>query len=184
MRTIYFFILFFCVGNMMFSQAVPEYQFKNYKTPKIVNIKKAPLDFKSNATAELFKTTISETYKTAKIDFATYYISVIWGCGTGCINGAIVDVRDGKIYNLPLNPSNAYSGCFSDTTNPDKEDRYEFEKNSSLFITIFCNDSDAKKMNEKLLTKTYFVNNWDEKMKKFNFVKKVVSIRKIQIAGN
>ena len=180
MKSILFYALL--MGNIqLYSQTVPEYQFKNYKTPKIVNIKKAPLDFKSNTTAKLFKTTISETYKKAKIDFATYYISVIWGCGTGCINGAIVDVRDGKVYNLPLNFNNAYSGCFSDTINNDKEDRYEINPNSSLFITSVCEESDAEKLNQKLQTKTYFINIWNEKTKKFKLTKKVVSKKTILI---
>jgi hypothetical protein len=176
-------ILFFWVTNIMFSQTIATYQFKDYKTPKFVSTKKAALDFTSNKTAKLFKTAITQSYKTAKIDFASYYTTVIWGCGTGCINGAMVDVRDGKVYDLPLDFSNAYSGCFANATNDDKEDRYEINKNSSLFITRICEESDAKKPNQKLQTKTYFVNIWNEKTKKFKLEKKVIVKETIKITG-
>ena len=159
---------------MLFAQTISEYQFKNYKTPKFVSTKKASINFTSNKTAKLFKTVITQTYKTAKIDFASYYTTVIWGCGTGCVSGAMVDVRDGKVYDLPLNPSNAYSGCFTNATNDDKDDRFEININSSLFITNICEESNTKKTNQKLQTKTYFVNIWNEKTKKFKSEKKVI----------
>jgi hypothetical protein len=176
-------ILLLVLSGKLFSQTIATYQFKDYKTPKFVSSKKAPLDFTSNKTAKAFKTKISESYKTAKIDFASYFTIVIWGCGTGCINGAMVDVRDGKVYELPLNSNNAYSGCFANATNDDKEDRYEINKNSSLFITRVCEESDTKKPNQKLQTKTYFVNIWNEKTKKFKLEKKVIIKKTIKIAA-
>jgi hypothetical protein len=183
MKSIILSILFFCVNNVMFSQTIAAYQFQNYKTPKFVNSKKAPIDFTSNKTAKTFKTVIAQSYKTAKIDFASYYTTIIWGCGTGCINRAMVDVRDGKVYDLPLDASNAYSGCFANATNDDKEDRYEINKNSLLFITNVCQESDAKKENQKLQTKTYFVNIWNEKTKKFKLERKEI-VNKIVLDNN
>lgn len=171
-------LLLLVLSGTLFSQTITTYQFKNYKTPKFFSTKKAPLDFTSNKTAKTFKTKITQSYKTAKIDFASYYTTIIWGCGTGCINGAMVDVRDGKVYDLPLNSNNAYSGCFANATNDDKEDRYEINKNSSLFITRICEEADTKKPNQKRQTKTYFVNIWNEKTKKFKLEKKVI-VKKI-----
>ena len=75
------------------------------------------------------------------------------------------------------------SGCFTNATNDDIEDRFEINKNSSLFITCICEESDTKKPNEKLQTKTYFVNIWNEKNKKFNLEKKVIVKKIIKIAG-
>lgn len=178
-----FLILFLLVSATFYSQTIAEFQFKNYKTPKFLNSKKAPLDFSGNKTAKAFKTTITRSYKTAKIDFASYYTIIIWGCGTGCINGAMVDVRDGKVYDLPLSPTNAYSGCFNNAINDDKEDRYEINKNSSLFITSVCEEADTKKANQKLQTKTYFVNMWNEKIKKFKLEKKVI-VKKVVTQSN
>lgn len=181
MKSIILSILFFCVTNVMFSQTITTYQFKDYKTPNFVSSKKATLDFSSSKTAKAFKNKITESYKTAKIDFASYYITIIWGCGTGCINGVMVDVRDGKVYDLPLDSSNAYSGCFANATNDDKEERYEINKNSTLFITRICEELDTKKPNQKLQTKTYFVNIWNEKTKKFKLEKKVTIKKVVEI---
>jgi hypothetical protein len=173
--------LFLFLSGTLFSQTLATYQFKNYKTPQIISSKKAPLDVKSNPTAKTFKTAINETYKTAKIDFASHYITVVWGCGTGCVNGAMVDVRDGKVYDLPLNPDTAYSGCFTNASNNDKEDRYEINKNSALFITNICEESNAKKSNQMQQARTYFVNIWNEKTKKFKLEKKVTVKKMITI---
>jgi hypothetical protein len=171
-------MLFIGFSTYTFSQTIEQYQFKNYKTPQIIISKKAPLDLKSNPTAKMFRTAINETYKTAKIDFASHYITVIWGCGTGCINGAMVDVRDGKVYDLPINPDTAYSGCFTNAINDEQEDRYEINKNSSLFITNICEESNAKKSNQIQQAKTYFVNIWNEKTKKFKLEDKL-TVKKI-----
>jgi hypothetical protein len=176
-----FTILLLVLSGTLFSQTITTYQFKDYKTPKFVSSKKATLDFTTSKNAKAFKTTITQSYKTAKIDFASYYTTIIWGCGTGCINGVMVDVRDGKVYDLHISPSNAYSGCFANATNDDKEDRYEINKNSSLFITSICEESDAKKPNQKLQTKTYFVNIWNEKTKKFKLEKKVIIKKVVEI---
>jgi hypothetical protein len=37
------------------------------------------------------------------VNFAGHYIVAGWGCGTGCISGAIIDARNGNVYwPLPL----------------------------------------------------------------------------------
>ena len=174
MKSIIFSVFILLAHSTTFSQTIREYQFSTYKTPRYTIAKKSPINFMSNTTAKKFKTKISEGYKTGKIDFASYYITVIWGCGTGCINGAMVDVRDGKVYNLPLNSGNAYSGCFTNISNDDKEDRYEINKNSLLFITSVCEETGTKNPNQKLQSKNYFINIWNEKTKKFKLEKKIV----------
>ena len=62
---------------------------------------KHPIDFKSNPKATRFKTVISQEYSATSENFGAYYIIAVWGCGTGCLEGVMIDTRDGKVYSLP-----------------------------------------------------------------------------------
>lgn len=83
------------------SPSVPD--FEMYPVSGSITTLKVPLDFSSNPLAREYKTAISEAYK-GSVTFAGHYIVVSWGCGTACIDGAIADVRDGKVYPLPRSP--------------------------------------------------------------------------------
>lgn len=74
----------------------PKSTFSDFKsevfTGKLINP-----DFSTNPDAKRFITTIEE--KCSKgINFAGHYTLVIWGCGTACQSGVIVDRKTGKIY--------------------------------------------------------------------------------------
>lgn len=71
---------------------------------------KHPIDFKSNPRASHFTTVISEKYSAASGNFGGYYVITPWGCVTGCLKGAMIDTRDGKIYNLPTKNGYHYFG--------------------------------------------------------------------------
>lgn len=94
--------------------------------------------------------------------FAGYYKIFMRGCGTGCVLGVMVDIRDGEIYSLPMGEGYSSLSRLSDSTeiilndikrNPytkiEKESddvRYKFKEDSRLFITasdlnIFKNDN-------------------------------------------
>jgi hypothetical protein len=98
---------------------------------------------------------ISEKYRTMFRDeasegpnFAGKYRVVRWGCGSGCIEWAVVDLNSGKIYfdkdfgTLMFIPGWDF-----------KEDYLEFKKNSSLIVAQGV-------ANEPGLVKRYFLN-WD-----------------------
>jgi hypothetical protein len=63
--------------------------------------KKAAIDYGSSPTATRFRTVITETYNRNNIMFGGHFIFVRWGCGSACKSGALVDVRNGTIYDLP-----------------------------------------------------------------------------------
>ena len=69
--------------------------FAQYRTqverPRIKEI-----DFKKNPAARSFRTRLSEGVR-GGVNFAGHYTVVGWGCGTGCISGAIVDLDRGKV---------------------------------------------------------------------------------------
>lgn len=131
---------------------IKQLDFDKFKTEEYNITKKAKLDFSSNENAKYFKTRIIEAYKSDEIGFASYYIEVIFGCGADCISGFIVDVRDGKIYDLPLG-EDYY--CYP------SEDKAVFEKNSRLFISNICRENNES---EKIF---YDASLWNESKKTF-----------------
>jgi hypothetical protein len=130
--------------------AFNKFQAKNYKF-----VKKAKLDFSSDEGAYNFRTRIKEAYASGTPDFASYYITVIFGCGASCIMGSMTDVRDGKIYSLPLGEE---TSCIY------AEDRAIFNLDSRLFIASICKES----LEDKSVYYHAFV--WNEEKKVFEKV--------------
>ncbi|MBB6370668.1 hypothetical protein [Chryseobacterium shigense] len=109
-----------------------DFAFNKFPSANYKFIKKAKLDFSSDEGAYNFRTRIKEAYAAGSPDFASYYITVIFGCGASCIMGMMVDVRDGKIYSLPLGEE---TSCLF------AEDRAIFNVDSKLFIAGICKES-------------------------------------------
>lgn len=129
-----------------------EITFEDYKTEYNETDKKAKIDFNSNQTAKDFKTAITEAYKNDKVNFAGNYIIATWGCGMSCISGAMIDIRDGKVYDLP-----------SDEQSEGIGNSYNSDKSSSLLITSFSGYGIEEEKYWK----------WNEANKKFEFIKTV-----------
>ena len=55
------------------------------------------IDFKRNPDARTFRTRLSEALASG-VNFAGHYVVAGWGCGTGCISGAIIDARTGNVF--------------------------------------------------------------------------------------
>lgn len=150
------------------------YSFSKYPAAVYKGVK-AKLDFNNNPSAKAFRTVIKEGYKDGKIDFAGAYVSILFGCGTGCTSGYIVDARDGKIYGLPL--SEQTSGpCWSTTGTAADEDRIVFKPTSRLFISSTCTEPEDAGEKHKIM-KTYHISIWDEKLKKFINKKSVDTVK-------
>nr|WP_315218414.1 hypothetical protein [uncultured Flavobacterium sp.] len=162
---VFFTLLMSLVAN---SQTIEGYSFEKYKTENQPIIKKAKINYQSNSTAKTYKSRITEGYNAGKIDFAGHYILIIWGCGTGCISGAMVDIRDGKVYDIPLDEETAYYGCYSE-----EDERALYKPNSRLFITTSCNQTEIENSEKIKLEKTFFINVWNEPKKKFELIKKI-----------
>jgi len=129
-----------------------EILFADYKTEYKETTEKAKIDFNSNPTVKGFKTVISETYKNGVVNFAGYYIIATWGCGTSCISGAMIDVRDGKVYDLPSGEMDGIGNSYSS------------DKSSSLLITgLYWQET----------IEDYW--NWNESKKEFEHIKTVES---------
>ncbi|PWS32582.1 hypothetical protein [Pedobacter paludis] len=117
---------------------------------------KAPIDWSSYPEAKDFKTRITEAYTSNEVSFAGNYVLARFGCGASCIMGFMVDVRDGKIYDLPLGEENSCSFA---------EDRAICKTNSRLFISSICKEKPES-------TKVYYLAYlWNEDKKEFNSIK-------------
>lgn len=92
-------ILLFLIAmpSILFAQGKTP-QFKDYPAEAPYKGKNTPVKLtKDNRD---FRTRLRETSK-GKPSFAGRYMVGIWGCGTSCLSGAIVDAKTGKVYWLP-----------------------------------------------------------------------------------
>ena len=137
--------------------------FERYKVDAKKIAKHAPIDWTSYPEAKDFRTRITDAYKTNEVDFAGYYVTSIFGCGAGCIMGFMVDVRDGKIYDLPLGEEN--SCLFAD-------DRAIGRLTSRLFIASICRENLEDK---KVYYKAYL---WSEDKKEFDRIEEQAFLKR------
>lgn len=64
---------------------------------KIVPVRAKKLDYRRSPGAAAFRTRLSAALR-AGTDFAGHYKITGWGCGTGCISGAVIDTLTGRVY--------------------------------------------------------------------------------------
>lgn len=48
-----------------------------------------------------FRTRLREGAQ-GKVNFAGHYVLTAWGCGGGCLGGAVIDAKTGQVYFLPF----------------------------------------------------------------------------------
>lgn len=61
----------------------------------------APVNLKSNPRAPRFRTVLRQGAGTGP-NFAGHLTVVAWGCGTSCIEIALVDARSGRVFTSPV----------------------------------------------------------------------------------
>lgn len=64
---------------------------------RIETAKAKAINFRQSPDARAFRTRLTGALK-GGVNFAGHYIVAGWGCGTGCISGAIIDARNGNVY--------------------------------------------------------------------------------------
>ncbi len=98
-----------------------------------VSVEKArarSIDFRNSPGAGSFRTRLTAALREG-VNFAGHYILTGWGCGTGCIYGAIIDARTGRVY-FPQPLGGMASGTTDDGGYAEEPLRYR--KNSRLLI--------------------------------------------------
>jgi hypothetical protein len=87
------------------------------------------IDFKNSPGAGTFRTRLREALA-GGVNFAGHYVVAGWGCGTGCISGAIIDTRNGRVY-FP-EPFHDIAVWYDDSGYTDEPIKYR--RNSRLFV--------------------------------------------------
>jgi hypothetical protein len=75
-------------------------RFEDYPAKEIYKGRPAPVRLDSRR-ARMFRTRLREEAPRGP-NFAGHYTVVVWGCGTGCAQTAVVDARTGRVYFPPL----------------------------------------------------------------------------------
>jgi hypothetical protein len=123
----------------------------------------------SNTFTKEYKTRVTELYKNTSVNFAGKYVIVFWDASMGTTLGSLVDCTTGKAYDIPINDGTAYIGCFDD----DKLNKFNntfdgkkvlFTKESNLLVLRSCDEYEIN----GIVYRFYL---WDEKVKKFTFLK-------------
>ena len=115
---------------------------------------KADINFKSNPIAERYRTVITEKYTELGVNFASYYVISTWGCGSGCVTGVMVDIRDGFVYSMPEDKDWGGNGTY-----------IESKKESKILKTVAVAQSSSGEIEE---SRKYW--EWNEDLKKFKFI--------------
>ena len=120
------------------AQTVSGLQFADFPAKHKQKSKPVKPDFTSSPGMEKQKANIQKRF-TGKVNFAGAYEVLTWGCGTGCLTGALADLRTGKLYELPpLSPNN----CGRKSVQA-KDDRLIIKKNSRLLLSSGCGMQDG-----------------------------------------
>ncbi|RAR58426.1 hypothetical protein C7401_113161 [Paraburkholderia unamae] len=88
-------------ASLAHAQAVPTFE----DCPATVETKHAtPRIAFADASARRFQTVIRDAAK-GPVNFAGHYILTTWGCGSGCVMAAVIDVKTGRTTSLPFTVS-------------------------------------------------------------------------------
>jgi hypothetical protein len=156
-------IVYLCfLTQSIFSQTIEGYSFAGYPA-KVLNVKKAELNYSSNKLGKEYKTEIAKQYKIGKVDFGGHFITISWGAGSGLTLGAMVDINDGKIYEIPLNEENSYRATYHDNNN-----NIFYKQSSYLFVSYSSKTNDKDENNVDI---KYYFYKFDEVTKKFSLLK-------------
>lgn len=98
-------------------------QFKDFPAKESYEGKNAPVDL-STPKAREFRTRLKEA-ALQKPNFAGHYILTKWGCGSGCVQPAIINARNGRVFIFPFTVS---------TVGEEIIDQVQFRMDSVLII--------------------------------------------------
>jgi hypothetical protein len=129
MKKITFASLFICLllGSIA-AQRGGTPRFEDYGVP-VYKGKRAAVNLNSAKGARMFRTNLREGAGKG-VNFAGHYALVSWGCGTGCMDAGIVDLKTGTVY---FPKELAGLGVWYWQDNP-SEEVLDFKPNSRLLV--------------------------------------------------
>lgn len=117
--------LLMCGATPSFSAEPPT--FDQYRVNEQFDQTPVPVDLKSHPRAKRFQEALSVSASLGP-NFAGHYRIVTWGCGLACLELAIVDLENGRVY-FPGNLKRDYYQGVRDGTEP-----FSFRKDSALLV--------------------------------------------------
>ena len=78
------------------SQTAKAPRFSSYSV-RVEKLQPKPVDLKSHKNARSYRTNLREAAKQS-VNFGGHFNLVTWGCGTNCNDGAIIDLRTGRVF--------------------------------------------------------------------------------------
>lgn len=121
-----FLSIFLLYGVLTFGQK--DLKFSQFPA-RVVYKTAAKVDLKSHAEAKFYRTNLRNALANSEVNFAGNYILASWGCGSGCTQGAIIDVRTGNVF-FPKELQGVYAGGLA----LGEHEMLEYKKNSSLLV--------------------------------------------------
>ena len=122
--------LFVGALNVAAQTGIP--RFNDYPVNERYTGKTAPLVL--SKAARQFRTRLRQA-AAEKPNFAGRFIVTTWGCGTECLEGAIIDAKTGQVFMLPFSLC-----CWAPGTVDDNFKPVEFRLNSSLIVLSGARD--------------------------------------------
>lgn len=127
MKTFLALVLIALLAPFVVAQTKGTPRFENFPAP-VYKGKRAPLKL-SSGNARTFRTRLTEGARDG-VNFAGHYTLVSWGCGAGCLQVGIIDVRTGTVY-FPEQLGGFQVWFWSDDPN---EEVLRFKPDSRLLI--------------------------------------------------
>jgi len=127
MKQILILSIFIIVSVDIFAQKTPGYT----QFPAITGKKTAAVvNWNSHPKAREFRTKLQSALEKEPINFAGKYILKQWGCGTACIQAALIDTQTGGVYfpEVLQGVTQGYNESFA------KHEILEFKNSSNLLI--------------------------------------------------
>jgi hypothetical protein len=122
------------------SASSKEPRFEDYPADVDTHLKPAAPQFKTGGQRR-FRTMIRESVEKG-VNFAGHYTIAEWGCGSGCMQMAVVDLRTGDVYDGPFGALPKARMSLIPNADVDKTGIF-YQEDSSLFIARGCPNEKA-----------------------------------------
>ena len=162
-RAVWFIAFVLCISGLAAGQGRKAPAFRSYPV-RAENASAKRIDFRNSPGASAFQTRLRDALR-GGVNFGGRYVIAAWGCGTGCVSGAVIDARSGRVH-FPKE-FNALAVAYS---NDEYADPLEYRKNSRMLIlrgvpgTASDSDPDGE-------SGTYYYEWRNEKFRLIRFVK-------------
>ena len=130
-------VICFLFSITCFAQKTPAYACYTVKVEKKTA---GTVNLKSHFKASDFSTILQKSLKNEQINFAGKFILSQWGCGTACVQAALIDALTGEVYfpEVLQGVTQGYNELFAN------HEILEFKKNSNLLMIYGVAGNDFK----------------------------------------